>query len=152
MCFVSPAGVHRRFDVTHTIRPFAGPRANSTLYIYLSLLTLLKQDPPIPVFLSSNNVVLTPGNAEGVIPKELFSKVIRLRREVVQPVSVRSVAEDAAKGEGRPQSREDEIATELKPSKRDRKQRERPRFVQEVIWEDGVAVDPPRLVTQDTSE
>jgi hypothetical protein len=70
-----------------------GPRANSSLYIYLSLPQLLAQDPPVPVFMSTNNVILTPGNADGVIPKELFAKVVRLRRDMSKPV-VEKATED----------------------------------------------------------
>lgn len=122
-----------------------GPRANSSLYIYLSLPKLLAQKPPIPVFLSSNSVVLSPGNAQGVIPKELFSKVIRLQREIVKPGPDKS----AGTNEQETQGQERQAEGEAKP-KRDRKNREKPRFVEEIIWEDGAAVDPPRLVVPDS--
>ncbi|WVQ96399.1 hypothetical protein IAU59_003504 [Kwoniella sp. CBS 9459] len=51
------------------------PRANSTLYIYLSLPKLLEAG--IPVYVSHNGVVLTPGNAEGMVPRELWGKAVR---------------------------------------------------------------------------
>ncbi|KAI5454162.1 tRNA 2'-phosphotransferase [Naganishia albida] len=121
------------------------PRANSSLYIYLSLPNLLAQKPPIPVFLSSNSVVLSPGNAQGVIPKELFSKVIRLQREIVKPAP----DESAGTNEQDTQGQERQAEGEAKP-KRDRRNREKPRFVEEIIWEDGAAVDPPRLVVPDS--
>ncbi|GHJ84625.1 hypothetical protein NliqN6_1027 [Naganishia liquefaciens] len=125
----------------------SGPRANSSLYIYLSLPRLLTQDPPIAVFMSTNNVILTPGNAQGVISKELFSKVVRLRRDISRPVIMNEAqGQPAAKNIS---SQESDIQQEIQPAKRDRKNRERPRFIEEVIWENGAAVDPPRSVEPD---
>jgi hypothetical protein len=123
-----------------------GPRANSSLYIYLSLPQLLAQDPPIPVFMSTNNVILTPGNADGVIPKELFAKVVRLRRDMSKPV-VEKAAEDTATATDAVTAEGDgEQGGTTQPSKRDRKNREKPRFIEEIVWENGAAVDPPRLL------
>lgn len=96
--------------------------------------------------MSTNNVILTPGNAQGVIPKELFSKVVRLRRDISKPVVTNeaevptAVAESTTKGD---------TQQGTQPSKRDRKNREKPRFIEEIIWENGAAVDPPRLVRPD---
>ncbi|WWC65571.1 uncharacterized protein I303_108189 [Kwoniella dejecticola CBS 10117] len=50
------------------------PRPNSTLYIYLSLATLAENK--IPVYVSANGVVLTPGDKDGVVHKELWRKVV----------------------------------------------------------------------------
>jgi hypothetical protein len=101
------------------------------------------------VFLSSNSVVLTPGNAQGVIPKELFCKVVRLRREISKPVPAESESGEKVT-QAATQAQEGEAVAEVKP-KRDRKNREKPRFVEEIIWENGRAVDPPRLVTTDSA-
>lgn len=109
----------------------------------------MAQEPPIPVFLSSNGVILTPGNAQGVIPKELFAKVVRLRREIAKPALIEPVAEGVTENGKDAQSQEGEGVAEAKP-KRDRKNREKPRFVEEIIWENGAGVDPPRLVTPDS--
>ena len=46
------------------------PRPNSTLRIYLDVSKLVKGG--IPLFTSSNGVVLTPGNAEGTVPVEFW--------------------------------------------------------------------------------
>ncbi|WWC93102.1 uncharacterized protein L201_008068 [Kwoniella dendrophila CBS 6074] len=56
------------------------PRLNSTLYIYLSLKTLIENN--IKVFISSNGVVLSPGIGEnGIIPKELWRKVVKIKNK-----------------------------------------------------------------------
>ena len=97
--------------------------------------------------MSTNNVILTPGNAQGVISKELFSKVVRLRRDISRPVIMNEAqGQPAAKNIS---SQESDIQQEIQPAKRDRKNRERPRFIEEVIWENGAAVDPPRSVEPD---
>ncbi|WVQ66584.1 uncharacterized protein L199_004768 [Kwoniella botswanensis] len=54
------------------------PRPNSTLYIYLSLSKLIENN--IPVYVSANGVVLTPGNPEGIVPKELWRKVVKVQK------------------------------------------------------------------------
>jgi len=46
------------------------PRPNSTLRIYLSVPALLAAG--IPLYTSLNGVVLTPGNAEGVVTSEYW--------------------------------------------------------------------------------
>ncbi|WRT69396.1 uncharacterized protein IL334_006380 [Kwoniella shivajii] len=51
------------------------PRPNSTLYIYLSLTKLIEND--IPVYVSANGVVLTPGNGDGVVTKEYWRKAVK---------------------------------------------------------------------------
>ncbi|OCF33370.1 hypothetical protein I316_04789 [Kwoniella heveanensis BCC8398] len=51
------------------------PRPNSTLYIYLSLPKLLEAG--IPVYVSHNGVVLTPGNEEGIVHREFWAKAVR---------------------------------------------------------------------------
>lgn len=51
------------------------PRPNSTLRIYLDLQKLL--DAGIPVYTSSNGVVLTPGDERGVVEKQYWSKAER---------------------------------------------------------------------------
>ena len=49
------------------------PRNGSTLLIYLDLDKLLEAG--IPVYTSANGVVLTPGDEEGKVGKELWKKV-----------------------------------------------------------------------------
>ncbi|KAK8849414.1 hypothetical protein IAR55_004746 [Kwoniella newhampshirensis] len=51
------------------------PRPTSTLYIYLDLPRLV--DAGIPVYTSSNGVVLTPGGEGGVVGKEFWKKAER---------------------------------------------------------------------------
>lgn len=63
---------------------------------------------------------------------------------------VESVAEGVTDGGQDTQSQQGEGVAAAMP-KRDRKNREKPRFVEEIIWEDGAAVDPPRLVTPDSN-
>jgi 2'-phosphotransferase len=46
------------------------PRPNSTLRIYLDAQKLIAGG--IPLFVSKNGVVLTPGNAEGVVDKQYW--------------------------------------------------------------------------------
>lgn len=96
------------------------------------------------MFVSTNNVILTPGNAQGVIPKELFSRVVRLRRDISKPVVANEaeVPTGASTTEGGNQQG-------TQRSKRDRKNREKPRFIEEIIWEDGATVNPPRLIEPD---
>lgn len=95
----------------------------------------------------------------------MFTKVVRLRRDVDAQQSAR-VAASAQGGHQTTESgessavaqeahgQEQEQTQEAKP-KRDRKnrQKEKPKFIEEVIWEDGKAVEPPRrveaAVTQD---
>ncbi|KAJ9115123.1 hypothetical protein QFC22_005453 [Naganishia vaughanmartiniae] len=144
----------------------AGPRANSTLYIYLSLPTLLSRQPePVPVFVSTNNVILTPGDSNGVIPASMFHKVVRLRRELPDRTAAISAgqgpeeAESGVRGQVAPtvgdeaqepgQAQTQAQAEQTAKPKRDRKNREKPlkpTFIEEIIWEDGVVVDPPQRV------
>ncbi|KAK4683527.1 hypothetical protein P7C73_g6721, partial [Tremellales sp. Uapishka_1] len=58
------------------------PRAGSTLLIYLSLPALLSASPPIPVYTSLNGVVLTPGDKDGKVAKELWRKAVRVEKGV----------------------------------------------------------------------
>ncbi|KAJ9104580.1 hypothetical protein QFC21_002078 [Naganishia friedmannii] len=132
------------------------PRANSTLYIHLSLPTLLSHDPPIPVFVSTNNVVLTPGNSQGIIPPSMFEKVVRLRRELldraVPPAAPEQGQQElelelgAAAAVAQPVLEGQEPAAKPKRDRKNREKQPRPKFTEEVIWEHGVAVDPPRTV------
>ncbi|EIW66407.1 hypothetical protein TREMEDRAFT_70249 [Tremella mesenterica DSM 1558] len=55
------------------------PRPNSTLLIYLDLGEILAAG--IPVYVSSNGVILTPGNEDGVIRKEMWRKAERVEKE-----------------------------------------------------------------------
>ncbi|KAK6909001.1 hypothetical protein I203_103011 [Kwoniella mangroviensis CBS 8507] len=54
------------------------PRPNSTLYLYLSLSKLIENN--IPVYVSANGVVLTPGDEKGIVPKELWRKVVKVQK------------------------------------------------------------------------
>lgn len=51
----------------------SGMRASSEVFIYVDAKKAV--DAGIPFFKSSNNVILSPGNAEGIIPVEYFLKV-----------------------------------------------------------------------------
>lgn len=51
----------------------SGMRASSQVYIYIDIPKALEAG--IPFFKSSNNVILSPGNAEGFIPASLFLKI-----------------------------------------------------------------------------
>lgn len=51
----------------------SGMRANSQVYIYIDIPKALEAG--IPFFKSSNNVILSPGNAEGFIPASFFLKI-----------------------------------------------------------------------------
>ncbi|WVR08316.1 hypothetical protein IAU60_005369 [Kwoniella sp. DSM 27419] len=51
------------------------PRPNSSLYIYLSLTRLVSAG--IPVYVSHNGVVLTPGDKDGKVDKEYWGKAVR---------------------------------------------------------------------------
>ncbi|EJT47068.1 tRNA 2'-phosphotransferase [Trichosporon asahii var. asahii CBS 2479] len=52
------------------------PRPNSTLHIFLSLPLLLAAS--IPVYSSANGVVLTPGDANGFVPKEFWRMAVHI--------------------------------------------------------------------------
>jgi 2'-phosphotransferase len=52
------------------------PRPTSTLLIYLDLSKLLAGG--IPVYVSTNGVVLTPGNEAGVVSKDYWMKAERV--------------------------------------------------------------------------
>jgi hypothetical protein len=96
--------------------------------------------------MSTNNVILTPGNADGVIPKELFAKVVRLRRDMSKPVVEKATEDTETTTDALTSEVAEEQAGATQPSKRDRKNREKPRFIEEIVWENGAAVDPPRLL------
>jgi len=49
-------------------------RSSSQVLIYLNVEKCLASG--IPLFLSNNGVVLSPGNAEGCIPVEFFERVL----------------------------------------------------------------------------
>lgn len=49
-------------------------RKSCDLYIYIS--STKGMAAGLVFFKSANGVILTPGNADGVIPKELFEKVV----------------------------------------------------------------------------
>ncbi|WWD20035.1 hypothetical protein CI109_104508 [Kwoniella shandongensis] len=62
----------------HLAPSFTGPitpRPTSTLYIHLDLPKLVKAG--IPVYTSSNGVVLTPGGEGGIVGKEFWRKAVR---------------------------------------------------------------------------
>jgi 2'-phosphotransferase len=52
------------------------PRPTSTLFIHLDLTKLLGAG--IPVYTSTNGVVLTPGNKNGFVPNELWETAERV--------------------------------------------------------------------------
>lgn len=58
----------------------AVPRNGSTLLIYLSLPAMLAAQPPIPVFTAANGVVLTPGDADGIVKKEYWLKAVHVTK------------------------------------------------------------------------
>ncbi|GEM07522.1 DUF1275 domain protein [Rhodotorula toruloides] len=60
----------------------SGMRANCDLFIYLDVPKLLADG--IPIFTSTNNVVLTAG-ADGVVAPQYFAKVVRKNGEVLVP-------------------------------------------------------------------
>ncbi|KAL8279346.1 hypothetical protein RQP46_008158 [Phenoliferia psychrophenolica] len=62
----------------------SGMRANCDLFIYLDVPLLLADD--VPIFKSTNNVILTPG-VDGTVPPKYFSKVVRKSGEVLWPLS-----------------------------------------------------------------
>ncbi|GAA5909928.1 tRNA 2'-phosphotransferase [Sporobolomyces salmoneus] len=69
-------GLHGEEGVT------SGMRANCDLFIYLDVPSLLSDG--IPIFTSSNQVVLTSG-IDGVVPPKYFAKVVRKSGEVLVP-------------------------------------------------------------------
>jgi 2'-phosphotransferase len=125
----------------------SGPRLRSDLFVYLSLPDLLSSDPPIKVYVSSNNVVLTPGNEEGRVPRELFKKVVRSRKEFVE---VSEEGNSSVTGEATVVDPIAELDLEGKTGKAARRSRRvgntrKVREWDEIIWEDGKAVEPPRV-------
>ncbi len=54
----------------------SGMRHNVDMVIYIDLIDAA--DAGIPFYLSANKVVLSPGNADGLIPSQYFSKVVAL--------------------------------------------------------------------------
>lgn len=101
----------------------SGPRASSNLFIYLSLQTMLEAEPPIPVFVSSNDVILTPGDKDGFVPASMFERVVRRRKR-----------KEVKEGE--------EVPDEVKPDQVE---------WDEVIWESGKAVEPPKVIVTTSS-
>ncbi|KAJ3021349.1 tRNA 2'-phosphotransferase 1 [Thoreauomyces humboldtii] len=51
----------------------SGMRTTCTVYIYIDMVKALAAG--IPFSRSSNNVILSPGNKDGIIPREFFRKV-----------------------------------------------------------------------------
>jgi hypothetical protein len=130
----------------------SGPRNNSTLFVYLSLSSLSRRDPPIPVYLSSNGVVLTPGDERGFVGSECFDKVVRVRKERIEAEEGVVVADP---GEGGRADLNQEAGVDgvtlPRPTPTSTSKRGKPavtmRFWDEVIWENGGVVDPPRRLT-----
>ncbi|KAL1409458.1 tRNA 2'-phosphotransferase [Vanrija albida] len=56
------------------------PRNGSTLLIYLDLPAMLASQPPIPVYTAANGVVLTPGDADGLVKKEYWLKAVHVTK------------------------------------------------------------------------
>lgn len=56
------------------------PRPTSTLYIYLDLEKLVKAG--IPVYVSANGVVLTPGDGDGRVAKEFWRRIEKVEKGV----------------------------------------------------------------------
>ncbi|GAA5848480.1 hypothetical protein JCM9279_006578 [Rhodotorula babjevae] len=62
----------------------SGMRTNCDLFIYLDVPRLLADG--VPIFTSTNSVVLTPG-VDGVVPPRYFARVVRKGGEVLVPAS-----------------------------------------------------------------
>lgn len=117
------------------------------------------------MYLSTNGVVLSPGDERGFVGSDMFERVVRVRKErIVQEEETVPVPAGTLTAEGQMQSSATEgIQTNQLPekiaqdtslpttlttaSKRPGKSRSvGVRFWDEVIWENGVAVDPPRRI------
>ncbi|XP_067831607.1 tRNA 2'-phosphotransferase 1 [Heptranchias perlo] len=55
----------------------SGMRSNCDLAIFIDLRRALNDR--IPFYFSTNQVILTPGNEEGVLPPKYFQKVLQLK-------------------------------------------------------------------------
>jgi hypothetical protein len=114
-----------------------------------------KAKKPIQVFVSSNNVVLTPGNEQGRIPSWLFHTVVRARKEFteVKPEGQQDDKDPAAQvldvavGGGVESASPEGAGKAVKPARRRGKAggQRQVREWDEVIWENGKVVDPPRV-------
>lgn len=60
----------------------SGMRANSQVYIYIDYTKALEAE--IAFFKSANNVILSAGNQDGLIPPELFLKVENADGDVIE--------------------------------------------------------------------
>lgn len=112
----------------------SGPRANSSLFIHLSLDRLSRHDPAIPIYMSTNEVILTPGNEQGVIPSDLFERVVMVCKERLVPSQEEQAAAAAAaasSGTGGEESKRGKAKGGLV-------------VWDEVVWEHGRPVEPPR--------
>ena len=73
--------------VTDPTRPHSGFRASCDTLIYLNVDAVLAAD--IKLYISSNGVVLSPGNKDGFIPPQFFAKIVD--RETHASVSSRGL-------------------------------------------------------------
>ncbi|POY71759.1 hypothetical protein BMF94_5120 [Rhodotorula taiwanensis] len=72
--------IHCAIGLASDAGVISGMRANCDLFIYLDVPRLLADG--VPVFTSTNNVVLTAG-VDGVVPPKYFSKVVKKDGEVL---------------------------------------------------------------------
>lgn len=151
----------------------SGPRLRSDLFIYLSLSDLLSPHPPeglfipgseeealakkpLQVYVSTNNVVLTPGNEDGRIPSWLFKRVIRARKEFVEvkpdepanqeEVKLEENSVTAVAGEVAELSVVDGGKAAKAARRRGKGGQRQVREWDEIVWEEGKPVDPPRIL------
>lgn len=88
-------------------------------------------------------MVLTPGDAEGRIPKECFERVIRIRKERILADPEEEAPQQALEAPVTATTGTDEGEVKTTISKRG-KGKGGVRFWDEVIWEYGQPVNPPR--------
>ncbi len=102
------------------------------------------------MYLSANGVVLTPGNVDGLVPNSLWSKVVRRRKglEPAEPASapepeVKAFVEDQAVQAAQP---EQDASTSKAKKRQGKGGAFKARYIDELIWENGQPVHPPRVV------
>ncbi|XP_067877622.1 tRNA 2'-phosphotransferase 1 isoform X2 [Heterodontus francisci] len=74
---MSRAHIHLAPGLPEEGEVVSGMRSNCDVAIFIELSRALKDR--IPFYFSTNQVILTPGNDEGVLPRKYFQKVLQLK-------------------------------------------------------------------------
>ncbi|ORY35028.1 KptA family-domain-containing protein [Naematelia encephala] len=119
------------------------PRPTSTLYIYLDLDRLVNAG--IPVYTSTNGVVLTPGDESGKVPKEFWRLVEhKVRRHVTDHEKHKLEGNGKGEGKDEQEGKDGKNGKDGKDGKEGKDIKDDDVVERVVIWRDGKDVDENR--------